>query len=179
MADDDNWDGFTPAQLTNFKDAFQVYDEDNDGQLVADDVVKMMRSLGYCLSGVDAQEIVADLDIEKDGVCNFDYAVAMLTRYRRPAPTETELRDAFKALDSQRSGAVSASALRHVMASLGERLTQEELAEFMQAADTDGNGQIDYQEFVAMMASDSNRKATPKKASVKAPAKKKLAPSKK
>ena len=37
------------------------------------------------------------------------------------------------------------------MSSLGEKLTPEELNEMIKEADTNGDGQIDYQEFCKMM----------------------------
>ena len=37
------------------------------------------------------------------------------------------------------------------MSQLGEKLTQEELDEMIKEADTNGDGQIDYSEFVRMM----------------------------
>jgi calmodulin len=41
--------------------------------------------------------------------------------------------------------------LRHVMINLGEKLTDEEVDEMIREADLDGNGQVDYDEFVKMM----------------------------
>jgi Ca2+-binding EF-hand superfamily protein len=41
--------------------------------------------------------------------------------------------------------------LRHVMINLGEKLTDEEVYEMIREADLDGNGQVDYDEFVKMM----------------------------
>lgn len=67
------------------------------------------------------------------------------------------------------NGYISAAELRHVMTSLGEKLTDEEVTilaidtymcshvkiakvdEMIREADTDGDGQINYQEFVKMM----------------------------
>jgi calmodulin len=34
---------------------------------------------------------------------------------------------------------------------LGEQLTKDEVEEFMKEADVDGNGKLDYDEFVKMM----------------------------
>ena len=34
---------------------------------------------------------------------------------------------------------------------LGEQMTNEEVEEFMREADVDGNGKLDYDEFVKMM----------------------------
>ncbi len=49
---------------------------------------------------------------------------------------------------------VSALQLRHVMTNLGERLTDEEVDEMIREADVDGDGQVNYEEFVNMMVRD-------------------------
>ena len=41
--------------------------------------------------------------------------------------------------------------LRHVMTNLGEKLTDEEVEEMIREADIDGDGQVNYEEFVRMM----------------------------
>ncbi len=41
--------------------------------------------------------------------------------------------------------------LRHVMTNLGEKLTEEEVEEMIREADVDGDGQVNYEEFVNMM----------------------------
>ena len=41
---------------------------------------------------------------------------------------------------------------------LGATLSPEEVEEFMAAADTDGNGKLDYDEFVKMMLQEWNQK---------------------
>ena len=41
--------------------------------------------------------------------------------------------------------------LRHVMINLGEKLTDEEVEQMIREADLDGDGQVDYDEFVRMM----------------------------
>ena len=45
----------------------------------------------------------------------------------------------------------SAAELRLVMTNLGEKLTDEEVDEMIREADVDGDGQINYEEFVKMM----------------------------
>lgn len=41
--------------------------------------------------------------------------------------------------------------LSHVMINLGEKLTDEEVEQMIKEADLDGDGQVNYEEFVKMM----------------------------
>lgn len=52
---------------------------------------------------------------------------------------------------SYASQAISCLQLRHVMTNLGEKLTDEEVDEMIREADVDGDGQVNYEEFVKMM----------------------------
>ena len=46
--------------------------------------------------------------------------------------------------DKDNNGYISAAELRHVMTNLGEKLTDEEVEEMIKEADTDGDGQVNY-----------------------------------
>ena len=59
----------------------------------------------------------------------------------------------FSVFDKDGNGYISAAELRHVMTNLGEKLTDEEVDEMIREADIDGDGQVNYEEFVAMMTS--------------------------
>jgi calmodulin len=65
--------------------------------------------------------------------------------------SQEEIEEAFKVFDKDGNGYISAAELRHVMTSLGEKLSEEEVDEMIREADVDGDGQINYQEFVKMM----------------------------
>jgi calmodulin len=67
--------------------------------------------------------------------------------------SQEEIEEAFKVFDKDGNGYISAAELRHVMTSLGEKLSEEEVDEMIREADVDGDGQINYQEFVKMMVS--------------------------
>ena len=57
----------------------------------------------------------------------------------------------LKVFDKDGNGFISAAELRHVMTSLGEKLSDEEVDAMMKEADADGDGQVDYAEFAKMM----------------------------
>ena len=68
----------------------------------------------------------------------------MMARKMKESDTEEEIREAFKVFDKDGNGFISASELRTVMTSLGEKLTDEEVDEMIHEADTDGDGQVNY-----------------------------------
>ena len=55
------------------------------------------------------------------------------------------LQTAFATFDTDGSGYISADELKQLMTNLGEQLTPDEINEMIEAADQDGDGQINYQ----------------------------------
>ena len=61
-------------------------------------------------------------------------------------------REAFIMFDKDGSGEISKVELRDLMKSLGQDPTEMELEEMMKEVDEDGSGEIEYEEFVTLMA---------------------------
>ena len=51
----------------------------------------------------------------------------------------------FQVFDKNGDGYISASELRHVMTTLGEKLTDDEVDEMIREADIDGDGKVNYE----------------------------------
>jgi len=69
----------------------------------------------------------------------------------RDENAEEEMMEAFKIFDADGNGNITAEELRQIMENLGEKLTKDEVEAMVKEADTDGDGQINYNEFVRMM----------------------------
>ena len=59
------------------------------------------------------------------------------------------IREAFKVFDKEGKGSIPREEFRHIMTTLGERLTDEEVDEMLDDADADGDGEIQYEGKVA------------------------------
>ena len=70
---------------------------------------------------------------------------------RFTALIEDEIRDAFRVFDREGNGFISIIDLTDVLSQLGEKLSQEEVEELIHEADIDGDGNIFYDEFIAMI----------------------------
>ena len=63
----------------------------------------------------------------------------------------TEFRAAFELFDKDRDGAITTKELGTLMRILGQNPSEEELKQMIREVDLDGNGRIDFKEFICLM----------------------------
>jgi Ca2+-binding EF-hand superfamily protein len=65
--------------------------------------------------------------------------------------TEDEIVEAFRAFDLDKNNYVGAAEIRHVLITIGERPTDEEVDEMIRMVDKNGDGQVAFEEFFRMV----------------------------
>ncbi|RYZ13640.1 MAG: hypothetical protein EOO70_08390, partial [Myxococcaceae bacterium] len=65
--------------------------------------------------------------------------------------TDEEILEAFKAFDLDKNNYVGAAEIRHVLINIGETVTDEEVDEMIRMVDSDGDGQVSWEEFYSMV----------------------------
>ncbi|KAJ7901578.1 calmodulin-like protein [Mycena leptocephala] len=138
---------------TEFKEAFSLFDKDGDGTITTKELGTVMRSLGQNPTEAELQDMINEVDADGNGTIDFPEFLTMMARKMRDTDSEEEIKEAFKVFDKDGNGYISAAELRHVMTNLGEKLSDNEVDEMIREADVDGDGQINYEEFVKMMLS--------------------------
>ncbi len=133
------------------------------GEITTKELGTVMRSLGQNPSESELQDMINEVDSDNNGTIDFpgmDCLVAgadslqvidrglaefltMMARKMKDTDSEEEIREAFKVFDRDNNGFISAAELRHVMTSIGEKLTDDEVDEMIREADQDGDGKID------------------------------------
>ncbi|CAG9942152.1 unnamed protein product [Clonostachys rosea f. rosea IK726] len=161
-------DSLTEEQVSEFKEAFSLFDKDGDGEITTKELGTVMRSLGQNPSESELQDMINEVDADNNGTIDFPEFLTMMARKMKDTDSEEEIREAFKVrrydrddtvvkadmgqvFDRDNNGFISAAELRHVMTSIGEKLTDDEVDEMIREADQDGDGRIDYNEFVQLM----------------------------
>ncbi|KAH6659617.1 hypothetical protein BKA67DRAFT_652842 [Truncatella angustata] len=138
-------------QIEQYKAAFDLFDKDSTGDITAEELGAVMKSLGLNPSEQELRDMVDEVDVDKNGSIDFDEFLKMMSMKVESTDVEKELKEAFKVFDRDNSGTISAEELRRVLSSLGENLTDAEIDEMLRSADTNGDGNIDYEEFASIM----------------------------
>ena len=110
-------------------------------------------------------DMINEVDADGNGVIDFPEFLTMMERKMRDSDSDEEIKEAFKVFDKDGNGYISPAELRYVMASIGtlllihlrplvlvldsplrigEKLTDQEVDEMIREADSDGDGQINY-----------------------------------
>ena len=140
------------AEMMVFHAAFDKFDKDKSGYIDIQELREVMNELGKELSDNELSMMMSAAKTSDEGV-DFPAFVGMMGKQvsEDGGSDESILKEAFKVFDKDGNGFISAAELRHVMTNLGEKLTDEEVDEMIREADIDGDGQINYEEFVKMM----------------------------
>lgn len=142
---------YTEEQIAEFKEAFSLFDKDGDGTIDAEELGTVLRSLGNQPTDEEVEDMIKEADKDGNGTIDFAEFIEMMPTQERDDNAEEEMLEAFRVFDTDGNGSITADELRQIFVNLGEKLTEDEIADMIDEADTDGDGEINYQEFVTMM----------------------------
>ena len=138
-------------QRADYLDAFNMFDNNQDGTITREKLGNLMRKLNQTVTEDDLKDMISVVDTKGDGKINFEEFVAMMEKRKDEADTEQEIINAFRVFDKDGNGLISKAELTNIMSILGDTLSNEEIEEMIIEADVDGDGFINYEEFVRMM----------------------------
>ncbi|XP_075410153.1 calmodulin-like [Tenrec ecaudatus] len=110
-----------------------------------------MRSLGQNQTETELQDVLHEVDVGGNGTIDSPEVWTMMARNMKDTDSEGEVHEAFRVIDKDGNGYIGVAELRQAMTNLGEKLTDQGVDEMIREADIDGDGQVNYEEFVQMM----------------------------
>ncbi|TPX43315.1 hypothetical protein SeMB42_g04776 [Synchytrium endobioticum] len=146
----------TDEQKLEIKEAFELFDTDKDNALDYHELKVAMRALGFDVKKAEVLKILREFDKGGHGLIEFDdFNKVMTERILDRDPIE-EIRKAFQLFDDDGTGKISLRNLRRVAKEIGEQLDDEELQAMIDEFDLDQDGEINENEFIAIMTENDN-----------------------
>jgi Ca2+-binding EF-hand superfamily protein len=106
-----------------------------------------MRKLGQNPSEKELSEMIRSVDDNGDMEIDFEEFLLLMKSRIGTRDPEQELKDAFAVFDTDNSGSIDRKELKRLMKKLG----QAELDAMMDEVDENGDGEISFEEFKALM----------------------------
>jgi len=138
---------FDQTQVQEFKEAFNMIDQDRDGFISNEDLKDMMASLGQVQSDAEIDAMIK----EAPGAINFTMFLTLMGEKLNGTDPEDVIRNAFKCFDKDGSGFINEDTMRELLKSMGERFTEAECDDMFSEADVDKKGNFNYLEYVRLI----------------------------
>lgn len=152
-----------PARMEVLRASFDTLDRDNTGVVCVKNIDESMKALGVGKTDSEVAAMVKRFDVHNTGSISFDeFCIMMGPAYYdesiertssagKKQSWEFELRLIFQAFDLERTGTINKKELREIMRRLGTKIDEKELEATLGAADENGDGVIDWEEFKSFM----------------------------
>ncbi|KAF1743818.1 hypothetical protein MXB_2525 [Myxobolus squamalis] len=124
---------FDQAQIQEFKEAFNMIDQNHDGFIDKEDLRETYLSFGKEVPEAELDEYLN----EAPGPINFTMFLTMFGEKMNGTDPEDVIRNAFACFDEKNSGKVYNEDFINALTTLGERFTKEEVDLTLQSAPMD------------------------------------------
>ncbi|KAI5068048.1 hypothetical protein GOP47_0017043 [Adiantum capillus-veneris] len=147
-------DRLSDEEITGLKEMFKSMDTDGSGTLTYEELKAGLAKQGAKLTEYEVRQLMEAADVDGNGSIDYTEFITA-TMHMNKVDKEEHLFSAFQYFDKDRSGFITRDELRDALTkhNMGDAMT---ISEIIAEVDSDQDGRINYDEFVAMM-----RKGTP------------------
>ncbi|CAF1083480.1 unnamed protein product [Didymodactylos carnosus] len=144
-------DKLSEEQISEMEQAFLIMDKDNSKEISIEELEMVMKSLGLNPHENEVRDMIAEVDADNSKTIDFPEFVTMLAIRMKDTVDEDNINNVFDLFDKDRDDKILASELKDMMLNLGEKLTDEDIKDMIDEADTEGNGSVSRKDFQRLM----------------------------
>ena len=136
----------TDDQIAEIKDTFLMFDKKGNEKVAVDEVGNIMRSCGLNPIGADIKKFIEELG--KGAQIDFEQYLGFHEECDKKGNSGTlaAFMEGWKCFDHEGNGFVGNAEIRHVLTSMGDVMTDEDVDELLEGKE-DAEGRINYEEF--------------------------------
>ena len=147
--------GLTEDEVEEIREAFNLFDTEGTGTIDVRELKTAMASLGFESKNPTIFQMIAELERELTGPVDFETFLDGVSGKLGDKESRGGVPKIFNLFDVDRKGSVAFKDLKRVARELGETLSDEELREMIERADSNGDGEISFEDFYTIMTKKS------------------------
>jgi len=135
-----------------FQETFQLFDNRGDGKIQVNQVGDVLRALGQNPTEAEVKKLTQSH--RQDERISFEVFLPMYSSISKNKSSDTaeDFIEGLRHFDKDGNGYISAAELRHLLTTLGEKLSDEEVEQLVTGHE-DSQGNVNYEEFVRAVMS--------------------------
>ncbi|XP_033731968.1 myosin-2 essential light chain-like [Pecten maximus] len=137
-------------QLSEIQETFNIFDQKGDGKISASQLGDVLRALGQNPTEHEVKK--CGYSSNPDARVSFEVFIPILQTIskNRDQATLEDYIEGLKMFDKDQNGFISSAELRHILTSLGDRMTDDDCDQLFQGQE-DAQGNVNYEEFIKMV----------------------------
>ncbi|ETV79977.1 hypothetical protein H257_07173 [Aphanomyces astaci] len=142
-------------QRKELVEAFDMFDTNKSGSVDYYELKVMMRALGFDVKKQEVVKMVEEVDVHRSGRVHLDDFMEIMRRKITSRDPDEEIIKAFTLFDDDQTGEITLKNMRRIAKEMGESLTDDELQAMIDEFDSNQDGVISQDEFLAIMKQSS------------------------
>ena len=138
------------------REAFNMFDQDQDGVVSAAELKRMMKTLGNELTDEEVADIMKEARVGPSGSIGYaEFCRLMgvgIKQSREPDPEE-DMQHAFRLFDQDRDGFISPKEMIKALAQLGITINDKEVNQLIGEATLSGERRVNFETFKKVLLS--------------------------
>ena len=136
-------------EIKEQKEAFKIFDKDNDNKLNKEEARYAYMALGWNISEDELNSIMQNH--AKDNLLSFESFSNYLFERSKDAEIEEEIMETFAEMDKDGDGKINSKDLKYLLYSIGEKFSDEEIEEIIKETSSTKDGYFSYKDMVKLI----------------------------